>query len=210
MSTQDVPVVDGLPPTARLLRDFVNTAEPQTGGEELRSPGGLATWAADHGLLPAGTRLRPADVADAVAVREGLRAVLHAHAGHEPPAAPLDALDAVLARVAVRAAFDAGGDLRLGAATDDAVGVLVAGLLEAVRAAGEDGSWGRLKVCAKDSCRWAFYDTSRNRSGRWCSMSGCGNQVKMQRAHARRRRAAPGPATGRADGAGAAPGTGAA
>ena len=43
--------------------------------------------------------------------------------------------------------------------------------------------WTRLKVCARDSCRWAFYDTSRNRSGRWCSMAGCGNIVKMRRAY---------------------------
>ena len=200
MPTQDVPAAGGIPPAARLLRDFVNTAEPQIGGEELQSPDALGSWAAGHGLLPTGTRLRPTDVTAAIAVREGLRAVLHAHAGHEPPAASLDALDDVLGRVAVRASFDADGDLRLGAATDDPVAVLVAGLLDAARAAAGDGSWRRLKVCAKDSCRWAFYDTSRNRSARWCSMAGCGNQVKMQRAHARRRRAPTGPA----DGAGAA------
>jgi predicted RNA-binding Zn ribbon-like protein len=187
MTATDIRTADQPPLAARLLRDFVNTAEPQTGGEELASPDALATWAASHGLLPAGARLRAGDLADGIAVREGLRAVLQAHAGHDAPSAPLDALDDVLGRVALRAGFDASGDLRLGAAADDALAALVAGLLDAARRAAEDGSWARLKVCAKDSCRWAFYDTSRNRSARWCSMAGCGNQVKMQRAHARRR-----------------------
>jgi predicted RNA-binding Zn ribbon-like protein len=37
---------------------------------------------------------------------------------------------------------------------------------------------GRLKVCRNEGCRWAFYDTSRNRSGVWCSMAICGNRQK--------------------------------
>ncbi len=45
----------------------------------------------------------------------------------------------------------------------------------AVRARGE---WPRLKVCASPDCRWAFLDTTRNRSRRWCDMAGCGNRAK--------------------------------
>ena len=41
-----------------------------------------------------------------------------------------------------------------------------------------DGTWGRLKACAEDGCRWAFYDASRNQSGRWCSMAVCGNRPR--------------------------------
>ncbi|WP_198671650.1 CGNR zinc finger domain-containing protein [Desertihabitans aurantiacus] len=36
-------------------------------------------------------------------------------------------------------------------------------------------------MCARDSCRWAFDDASRNQVRRWCSMAGCGNHIKMQR-----------------------------
>jgi predicted RNA-binding Zn ribbon-like protein len=49
-----------------------------------------------------------------------------------------------------------------------------------------DGTWQRLKVCRSDTCRWAFYDSSRNRSGAWCSMAICGNRMKG-RAFRRRR-----------------------
>ena len=62
----------------------------------------------------------------------------------------------------------------------------MARLLAAVDRARADGVWERLKVCARDECRWAYYDASRNRSGRWCSMTDCGNRVKMRRAYAAR------------------------
>ena len=50
-----------------------------------------------------------------------------------------------------------------------------------------DGSWERLKACR--NCRWAFFDESKNRSARWCSMSLCGNRLKT-RAYRRRQRSA--------------------
>jgi predicted RNA-binding Zn ribbon-like protein len=62
-----------------------------------------------------------------------------------------------------------------------ALGVLLA--ITAVAMA--DGTWSRLKVCPGEHCGWAFYDGSRNRSGRWCSMAVCGGRSKA-RAHYRR------------------------
>jgi predicted RNA-binding Zn ribbon-like protein len=49
------------------------------------------------------------------------------------------------------------------------------------------GTWGRLKACEREVCRWAFYDRSMNRSGHWCSMSVCGQREKSRRAYRRRR-----------------------
>jgi predicted RNA-binding Zn ribbon-like protein len=46
---------------------------------------------------------------------------------------------------------------------------------------------GRVKECANHGCGWLFLDTSKNGSRRWCSMEGCGSQVKMRRQYARRR-----------------------
>jgi predicted RNA-binding Zn ribbon-like protein len=64
-----------------------------------------------------------------------------------------------------------------------AVGALLAAMHEASAA----GEWGRLKACLEDSCHWAFYDTSRNHSSRWCSMGVCGNRRKNRAYYARRR-----------------------
>lgn len=60
-------------------------------------------------------------------------------------------------------------------------------IVEAVAVAVATGRWVRLKLCASDDCRWAFYDTSRSGGGRWCSMEVCGNRHKTR---AYRRRAA--------------------
>ncbi|MBV8670321.1 MAG: CGNR zinc finger domain-containing protein, partial [Candidatus Eremiobacteraeota bacterium] len=51
-----------------------------------------------------------------------------------------------------------------------------------------DGSWARLKVCRDDTCRWAFYDRSKNRSSCWCLMSVCGNRSKVRRHRQQRSR----------------------
>src|SRR5918999_987403 len=64
-------------------------------------------------------------------------------------------------------------------------------VLAAAHAGMQNGTWGRLKICANGGCAWAFYDRSRNRSSRWCSMAICGNRTKT-RAYRQRRSAAPG------------------
>ena len=60
-------------------------------------------------------------------------------------------------------------------------------LLLTVRSAQEQGTWSRLRVCANDECRWAFYDRSKNRQGHWCNMAVCGNRLKNRELRARQR-----------------------
>ena len=177
---------EAVPPAAKLVRDFINTFEPQVGEESLTAPDRLRDWFAERQLLPAGARLSASDLATAVTVREGLRAVLLGHAGHTGDPAAVEALDRALAGVPVRLAFTDAG-CRLVSTRTSAFHIAMAGLLDAVRQSGEDGTWGRLKVCDRDTCRWAFYDASRNQVRRWCSMAGCGNYVKMRRAAATRK-----------------------
>jgi predicted RNA-binding Zn ribbon-like protein len=179
---------DEAPPgNVRLVQDFVNTAEPQTGEEALQSPRDLRDWLSQHGLNRDDQHVSVEDVDLARAVREGLRGVLLSHSGEQADDAAIDALNRALQKVTVHVGFDAQGNHRLVAADPATIHVGLAAILEAIRAASEEQTWSRLKVCARDSCRWAFYDTSRNRAGRWCSMAGCGNHIKMQRAYAARK-----------------------
>ena len=67
-------------------------------------------------------------------------------------------------------------------------------ILATVVRATDEGIWGRLKVCTNDACQWAFYDRSRNRSGKWCTMEVCGNRMKA-RAFRQRQGTGEGPAT---------------
>ena len=68
----------------------------------------------------------------------------------------------------------------------------LARLLAIIDNASCDGTWERLKVCAEQTCRYAFYDHSRNRSGSWCSMAVCGNRAKARSYRERRRTASGG------------------
>jgi predicted RNA-binding Zn ribbon-like protein len=89
----------------------------------------------------------------------------------------------VLERVAeagrLSVAFDAGGAVTVVPRHPGYPGAL-AQLLVPVAGAAADGSWERAKACDDDECEVAFYDRSRNRSGRWCDMSICGNRSKVR------------------------------
>jgi predicted RNA-binding Zn ribbon-like protein len=44
----------------------------------------------------------------------------------------------------------------------------------------------RVGQCEDDrGCGYLFFDTSRNRTRRWCDMKSCGNRAKAQRFQAR-------------------------
>ena len=55
-----------------------------------------------------------------------------------------------------------------------------------------EGPQARLGLCANPRCGLFFYDTSRTRRRRWCSMTVCGNRSKVA-AFARRQASAKGP-----------------
>ncbi len=57
---------------------------------------------------------------------------------------------------------------------------------DAVALLGEE-TRGRLKLCSGESCRMIYLDTSPGNRRRWCSMSLCGNRMKVAE-HRRRRR----------------------
>ncbi len=168
----------GAPAAAVLVLDFVNTVEWQEDVDTLATPDDLARWFEEHaGLRVSG--LSEDDLLLARRVREGLRSVLLQHAGHEPLPAAASDLDDALTRVPLRMRLDEHGELRVDSGGSGGAAA-VAHILAAVDGLRSAGSWRRLKACARESCRWAYWDASRNRSGRWCSMSWCGNYVKMR------------------------------
>ncbi|WP_431219438.1 CGNR zinc finger domain-containing protein [Leifsonia xyli] len=184
---------DVIPAPLRLVRDFVNTVEYQEDEEGWERPSDLEAWLRSRGLLSGATSAATdADLELAKTLREGFRSVLAGHAGHDVDGAALGRLDGALAELPVRVTFGGSAAFTLAPADEGGVRAALAGVLDAVRASHEDGSWTRLKVCDRVTCRWAYYDYSKNRSSRWCTMAGCGNAVKMQKAHSRRA-AAPAP-----------------
>jgi predicted RNA-binding Zn ribbon-like protein len=170
-----------------LVQRFVNSVDLEDGDDELVDPDALRAWLAERGLMEADEPAGPADLRRALALREGLRAALMANNGMTPDPGKLEGLEAAAGRAGLRLRFGPDGDPRLepqGGAVDGAL----AKLLAIVAAAVENGQWERLKACPRDPCFWAFYDRSKNRSGRWCRMEECGN-IEKARAFRERKRA---------------------
>ena len=100
------------------------------------------------------------------------------------------ALDRAAARSELRLRFDKTGSGTLESEADGVDGAL-GRLLAIVHRSAAEGTWSRLKACRDETCEWAFYDHTKNRSGTWCNMAVCGNRAKA-RAYRERRGAPPG------------------
>jgi predicted RNA-binding Zn ribbon-like protein len=171
------------------LQDFVNTNDLEGGEDALGTRQQLRDWLVAAGALPAGARVSAEEHTHALAVREGLRALGRANNGEPLDADLVEAMNAAAAHLPLVANLADSETWRL-APSGRGVDAYLAGLLGTLVAAMADGSWSRVKACRNDTCRWLFYDQSRNRSGTWCTMAICGSRMKARAYRARQRSAA--------------------
>jgi hypothetical protein len=155
---------------ADLIIDFLNTLDVDEGTDALDTLEGWGAWLSGQGLGECFGRQDPGALERARELRDDLRAM----AGGEQRAQGR--------QVDIQVALTSDGQVELSAPT--AAGFLAAAAAKVAIEQRID----RVKICPADDCRWAFYDTSRNRSRQWCSMEVCGNRAK---ARAHRQRAAP-------------------
>jgi hypothetical protein len=161
------------PPHLAPLQDLLNTVNLESGEDEL-AVGAFDAWSTGRGVADV-------DEADRIrlkAFREDLRTWVESRA-EQVPEAVAGGIEAARLRVGVT-----GGRLATTART--AFGRLVVDTVEGIRVAQRDDDWKRFKVCGRGTCRWAFYDHSRNNSSRWCASSICGAREKSRRAYRRR------------------------
>src|SRR4029453_9393053 len=105
----------------------------------------------------------------------------------EPEAGALAELAGVRERVRLRLRLGPGDALTFEPAEPAGIAHALGHVLAAVASAEQEGTWARLKACASDPCRWAFYDASKNRTSRWCSMRTCGSRAKNRRPYQARK-----------------------
>jgi predicted RNA-binding Zn ribbon-like protein len=162
-----------------LVQAYVNTTDLEDGTDQLNDPNTLVAWLVAKGLMSSG-EASAADVKHAIAVREAIRGVIGANTGASVFPVDIATLNGAAGASRLRARFGSDGRARLepeAGGVEGALGRMVA----AVFAAMGDDDWERLKLCGSHSCRWAFFDKSRNRSSRWCRMASCGNRQKARR-----------------------------
>src|SRR5579862_4885968 len=183
---------DPAPGRLALVQELVNTRELDVDGEELTDLEALESWLRERDLLGEHETLRPGDLERAHAFREALRSLLEEHAHPTDTADAVVTLNTIAAGGLLRVRFTPSGKPVLEPA-GYGLDCALAELLSIIECAGYEGTWPRLKVCADETCRWAFYDRSKNRSGNWCSMAVCGNRAKARSFRARRRDTAKAP-----------------
>ncbi len=171
------------PGSLALVQEFINSTEMPDGVDELRTGPLAERWLRQ--ATGEDMRVTEKDRKRLVATREALRDLLEAHTGENvDPAVPVR-LEQLLGCAPLRPVLTAGGatlavDCR---GIDSFIGMISTAMVEATLM----GAWSRLKVCRSDSCRWAFYDHSKNGSSCWCSMRVCGSRDKARAYRARRR-----------------------
>ncbi|MEU0077811.1 CGNR zinc finger domain-containing protein [Micromonospora tulbaghiae] len=169
------------------VRRFLNTLDVESGTDAITDTAGLATWLTGADLWHGDALVTEEELRHARDLRGALRAA--ATANHDKAALPApvrSVLDAAAERAGVRIRFtpDRGWRATTGVdGVDGALGELVLRVVGSMT----DGTWPRLRICARDACRWAFYDSSRSGTGKWCSMQLCGNRAKQEAWRGRRR-----------------------
>jgi predicted RNA-binding Zn ribbon-like protein len=179
MLSSDEELSKAAPGALALVQALVNTqyGQGRRAHVELTSAEQLRAWLVAQRLLSAGTPVSEGDFRRVLQLRETLRSLSGANNEREMPASQVEALNRLASNAPLTVRFEHGGEPTL---EPDIAGVdgAIARLVGIVFTAMTDGTWVRLKTCRNERCQKAFYDTSKNRSGAWCSMAGCGSRFK--------------------------------
>jgi predicted RNA-binding Zn ribbon-like protein len=208
-ATQPTPVPDGeFSFVGNLLCiDFVNTEVVHQGAPFDRLPGvdELLRWAREAGVvdaaalrgLPAAWRAsREAArlLADAKALRGRLRTAVTALAAGRPlPADLVPAINLALATGASTLRLERRGSTfaTVREALDPSPAALLAPIAESAAWLLEHGDHALVRRCQNGACVRYFYDTTKNRRRRWCSMDACGSRAKAAAYYRRQKASAP-------------------
>jgi predicted RNA-binding Zn ribbon-like protein len=167
------------------VQGLANTHSFEDDEELLLDPGSARRWLVESDLAAPEIEIDEPALERLVGFRAVIRELIEAN--HDGEASPKAA--AQLARLAaehpVELVAGADGGLALDLEPPDSVDGVIAQMVGIVFQAQLESQWPRLKICAADDCRWAFYDRSRNRAGNWCQMGLCGNRAKNRAYRAR-------------------------
>jgi predicted RNA-binding Zn ribbon-like protein len=173
------------PGQLRLVQAFLNTLDREAGRDALGTPEAMREWLARQRLVSPHVEFDEADRRRLIEVRQALHDLVASNVDGTPARRAVTMLNEAARRIGLGIRLHPSDGYRLmseGMGLDRVIGDLLVPVLGAMAA----GSWPRLKVCANEACVKAFYDGSRNRSGRWCSMVTCGNRSKGRAYRARR------------------------
>lgn len=182
--TAALPASDRAPGALELVRHFVNTMALPDGPDELEPLEQARAWCLSYGLAPPKDLWHLGLLRD---FRETLRELLFANNGEGNAPSAWERMRPFLASTRLGLAVNPTHGLELMAEDKGPIASLLAIVYESQLL----GTWPRLRACRKASCRFAYYDHTKNASRAWCSMATCGNQAKARRRRQRLRELSP-------------------
>jgi hypothetical protein len=177
----DPNLIPPAPGELELIRSFLSLHEHA--GDRIHSlppsPGTMAWWFRSHRLIDEDDPTTEDDLAWSTALQEDLRGTVLREGGRPGDPEAATRLNEAAREAGIEIRFANGGASGF---ETKAAGIrgAIGRLLGIAFLAELDGSWTNLKACGSDECRSVFYDRSKNRSGKWCSMQTCGNRAKVR------------------------------
>lgn len=167
------------------VQGLANTYSFEDDEELLLDPAATRGWLVRTDLAAPSIAVGPAGHERLRAFRSTVRSMIDPD-GERAGADAAAELAELTAKLRVPLTPGPGGTLELDLEPAPDVDGVIARMLGIIHRSQLLGEWERLKICASDECRWAFYDASRNRGGTWCQMEVCGNRIKNRRYRGRR------------------------
>jgi hypothetical protein len=169
------------PGDLELVRAFLSLHD-----HEQRNPDGLPPsleslrwWLTSKGLVEDGDHIRDQDLAWALRVRDALTMKVRENMGDPPDTTATEFLNRAAEQTGLRVCFGCDEDSPIHVEAEGVRGA-IGRILGSAFLAELDGRWERFRVCHDPGCSSVFFDHSKNKSGKWCSMSSCGNRAKVR------------------------------
>jgi predicted RNA-binding Zn ribbon-like protein len=188
MDTQRLPQPvhekNGTPPAPgglELVRAFLSLHDHEERNPDSLPPSleSLRWWLGSKALVEEGDQIKDQDLAWALRVRDALTAKVQENMGEARNVTATEFLNRAAEETGLRVCFGCDDDTPIHV---DATGVrgAIGRILGTAFLAELNGRWERFRICHDPGCSAVFFDRSKNKSGKWCSMSSCGNRAKVR------------------------------
>jgi predicted RNA-binding Zn ribbon-like protein len=181
---QPVHEKNGTPPAPgglELVRAFLSLHDHEERNPDSLPPSleSLRWWLGSKALVEEGDQIKDQDLAWALRIRDALTAKVQENMGEPRNVRATEFLNRAAEETGLRVCFGCDDDTPIHV---DATGVrgAIGRILGAAFLAELDGRWERFRICHDPGCSAVFFDRSKNKSGKWCSMSSCGNRAKVR------------------------------
>lgn len=169
------------PGDLELVRAFLSLHDHEMGNPDGLPPSleSLRWWLTSKALVEDGKHIKDQDLAWALRVRDALTTKVRENMGEAPDTLAIEFLNRAAEQTGLRVCFGCSDETPIHV---DATGVrgAIGKILGSAFLAELDGRWERFRVCHDPGCSAVFFDRSKNQSGKWCSMSSCGNRAKVR------------------------------